>query len=184
MARAAGSLGGPGLPGRVRIGSAQLTSNAVMETDSFNRFIKDIERSSDRLMERLADDWEDRVKRMAPKRTGRLRADLQVILMPNGREMRLVTNVPYAVVMEEGSRPHLIHGVKANFTMKDGRRFVWNNPKYGPIDGPNRRGFYRNWTEEFGATVRHPGTKPHKFMYRSWKITFEDARIKMRQAYG
>ncbi len=179
-----GRLGGPGLPGRVRIGKAQVTSNAVMEQDSMGHFISEIRRSGDTLMRRLADDWEDRAKHMAPVRTGRLRDDLQVFQSADKRELRLVTNVPYAVVMEEGSRPHLIHGVRANFTMKNGRRFVWNDPRYGPAEGPNPRGYYRNWTDQYGATVRHPGTKAKKFMYRSWKMTFEDARIKMRQVYG
>lgn len=179
-----GSLGGPGLPGRVRIGKAQVTSNAIMEQDSFGRFIKDAERSGDRLMEMLADKMEDRAKRYAPYRTGRLKRSITVFMSPNGREIRLVSNAPYAGVMEYGSKPHLIHGVRANFVMNNGRRFVWNDPRYGPADGPNRRGFYRNWTQEYGATVRHPGTKGHFFFKRAWQETFNEARVELRRVYG
>lgn len=174
-----GTLGGPGLPGRVRIGEAQMTTNAVMESDEFNRFIALAERSGDRLMEDLANKFEDRAQRYAPMRTGRLKRSIKAVLLNNNRELRIVTDVPYARVMEEGSRPHPIHGVRATFTWKGGT-FVWNDPRYGPVGSGKR---YENWTPGYGATVRHPGTKGHFFFRRSFMETFAEARTVMARAY-
>lgn len=172
-------LGGPGLPDRVRITEAQLVSNAVMESDEFNRFIALAERGGTRLMEDLADKMESRAKRYAPYRSGRLRRGIRAILLNNNRELRVVTDVPYGWVMEEGSRPHFIHGVRANFEWKGGR-FVWNNPRFGPVGSGKR---YENWSPGYGATVRHPGTKAHYFFRRSFQETFAEARIVMARAY-
>lgn len=178
----AGELGGPALPGRVRIVDATVTSDAVMEQDRFGRFISDLQRSRERFMEALADKMEAKARRYAPRRTGRLKASIRAVVLNNGREARVFSNVPYAGVMETGSRPHLIHGVKANFRMKNGRWFVWNDPRYGPIGG--RGHGYKNWTEEFGATVRHPGTKPHYYMRRAFTETWQEARFVMRRVYS
>jgi hypothetical protein len=112
-------------------------------------------------------------------RTGRLRRSIKSILLNNGREIRLTTNVSYSRVMEEGSRPHLIHGVKANFTWRGGY-FVWNNPRFGPI-GSNSGG-YENW-DRHGATVHHPGTRGYFFFRRAFNETVADASIVMRRAY-
>jgi hypothetical protein len=184
-----------------------------MEQDNFGRFISDIERSGDRLLEKLVGKMAQRAKRYAPQRTGRLRRSIKPILLSNRREGRVITDVPYAGVMESGSKPHLIHGVKANFRMNNGHRFVWNDPKYGPIGeefdpynpaggreaairghhrrqgqrGTGRRGSggrgYMNWTYEHGATVHHPGTKPHYFMRRAFNEVWPEARAVMREAY-
>jgi hypothetical protein len=182
----AGELGGPGLPGRVRIGEAQLTSHAIMEQDRFGRFISDLERSRHDLLEKLIEKMEARARRYAPVRTGRLSRSIQSVVLMNGREARVFTNVPYAGVMEAGSRPHLIHGVRKNFKWKGGY-FRWNDPRYGPTDMPqtetHRRG-YMNWSLAYGATVRHPGTKPHRFMARAFHETWAEARFVMREAYN
>lgn len=180
-----GELGGPGLPDRVRIGKATFVSEAVMEQDRFGRFISEIERGGSRLLEDLADKMAKRAARYAPFRTGRLKRSIRSIILSNGREARVFSDVPYAGVMEAGSRRHLIHGVRANFDWKHGR-FVWNDPRYGPIDGPqtetHKRG-YQNWTYAYGATVNHPGTKPHLFFRRAFNETWAEARVVMRQAY-
>lgn len=195
-----GQLGGPGLPGKVRIAKSQLTSSTVMEHDNFNQFIKDIERSGHRFMEDLGNKMEKRAKTYAPMRTGRLRSSIKAVVYDNHKRLRVLSDVEYAGVMEHGSRPHMIHGVRANFDWKHGR-FVWNDPRYGPIgedfreDGSResrRRGHYRrqhrksayqNWTYEHGATVRHPGTKPYEFFGRAFRDTWPEARTVMRQAY-
>jgi hypothetical protein len=199
----AGELGGPGLPGRTRIGSATLTSNAVMEQDSFGHFIREAERSADALMEDIVGTMEDRARRNAPVRTGHLRRNIHGVVLRSGREGRVTTDVPYAGPMEHGSRPHLIHGVRANFNWKGGR-FVWNDHRYGPIgetfvatgiqpggvearrrNRTNRgKSGYQNWTYTYGATVRHPGTKPHFFFKKAFMQTWPEVRIMMRKAYG
>lgn len=193
MARTAGTFGGPGLPDHVRIAKATLVSEPVMEQDRWGRFIRNAERSGDDLMAILADKMEDRAAALAPVRTGRLRRSMRGIVLQGGREARLISTVPYAGVMEYGSKPHLIHGVRANFRWKNGsRRFIWNDPRFGPVDGMSNaevenilssgRG-YANWSQEHGATVRHPGTKPHKFMFKAWESTWLEARRIMREVY-
>lgn len=185
-----GALGGPGLPGKTRIGEATLVSNAVMEQDRFGRFISHIDRAGLNLLQELAGKMESRAKRYAPRRTGRLRQSIRSVVLSNGREARVFSNAPYAGVMELGSRPHLIHGVRANFRWKNGRRFIWNDPRYGPIDDPNigagvraDRG-YENWSNAYGATVRHPGTKPHYYFQRAFTETWQEARFVMRKVYS
>lgn len=150
-----------------------------MEQDHWGHFIREAERSGERLMEMLGDKMEQKARRYAPIRTGKLRASIRVVMLNNGREVRLFSDSPYAEVMESGSRPHLIHGVKANFPWKGGY-FVWDDPKFKVGKG---RG-YRNWTEEHGATVRHPGTRPHRFFARAFTETWGEARLVMRRAYG
>lgn len=180
-----GELGGPGLPGKTRIGAAELTSNVVIEHDNFNRFVKDIERSGDRLMEDLAQKFEERARRKAPVRTGRLRNSIRSVLYDRNRRLVVWSDVPYAGVMESGSRPHYIHGVRANFRWKGGF-FVWNDPRFGPIDGPqtltHKRG-YQNWSYAHGATVHHPGTKPHHFFRDAFRETWLEAASVMRKDY-
>lgn len=176
-----GELGGPGLPGNVRIAESTLTSHTVLEQDAWGRFIKEIERSGDQLMERLGKRMEEKARRYAPIRSGRLRRSIHTELFNHGRSVRVTSDVPYAGVMEGGSRPHLIHGVRASFEWSGGT-FVWNDPRFGPIGSVNRRG-YKNWTREHGATVRHPGTKPHMFFARAFHETWAEARLIMRQTY-
>lgn len=181
-----GELGGPGLPGKTRIGHATVTATAIMERDQFGHFISNLERKNDKLIEDLAKTMARRAQRYAPFRTGRLKRSIKSVVLQRGREARVFSDVPYAVVMEEGSRPHRIHGVRANFDWKGGR-FVWNDPRYGPIDGPqtetHRRG-YQNWSLASGATVNHPGTKAHRFMARAFQETWAEARLVMHDVYS
>lgn len=178
----AGRLGGPGLPDRVRIGHATFHSNAIMEQDRFGRFISDIERGEHRLLENLVDKMKERAQRYAPYRTGRLKRSIRSVVLGNGREARVYSDVAYAGVMEEGSRPHDIHGVRANFRWKKGR-FVWNDPRFGPVDANNPDDVYQNWTSTYGATVHHPGTKPHLFFSRAFHETWAEGRIIMRRSF-
>lgn len=173
---------GPG--GRREVGRATLTSRAIMESDSSNRFIRSVDRSGDRLMEELANKMEAKAKRYAPNRTGRLRNSIQAVMLSNGREVRLFSDVDYAGHMEHGTRPHQISGVKANFQWRGGY-FVWNDPDFGPI-GKKRRTptKYANWTKAGGATVNHPGTRPHRFFARAFTETWQEARFIMRRVYG
>lgn len=183
MALAPGTLGGPGLPDKVRIAEATLHTGSIMEQDRWGHFISDIERSGDKLLEKLGEKMEEKARRFAPVRTGRLRNSITWVPI-GSREITLYTDVPYAGVMEKGSHPHYIHGVRANFDWKGGR-FVWNDPKYGPIDGPRgRKEPWMNWSQAHGATVRHPGTKPRYFMARAFTETWQEARFIMRQVYG
>lgn len=181
MALSPGSIGGPGLPDKVRIAEATLHSRSVMEQNRMGHFISDIQRSGTKLMEQLGEKMESKAKRYAPVRTGRLRASVKYVMLTNGREIQLYSDVPYAGVMEKGSRPHLIHGVRANFDWKGGY-FVWNDPHFGPIED-NRTRRYENWSAAHGATVHHPGTKPHLFMARAFTETWQEARFVMRQVY-
>jgi hypothetical protein len=152
-----------------------------MEQDRFGRFISHLERSRENLLEQLAGKMESKARRYAPRRTGRLSRSIQAVVLMNGREARVFTEVPYAGVMEAGSRPHLIHGVRKNFKWKHGF-FRWNDPRFGPI-GDQKKG-YTNWSEDYGATVRHPGTRPYRFMARAFHETWAEARFVMRQAYN
>lgn len=182
---APGTLGGPGLPGRTRIVTAQLTSNVVMERDNFNRFIKDIERSGDRFMEDMAARFERRARQRAPMRTGRLKRSIKSVLYDNKRRLVVLSDVPYGKVQEEGSRPHAIHGVRANFRWRGGF-FVWNDPRFGPVGGhqtETHKRHYENWTWEHGATVWHPGTKPKHFFRDAYRETMAEARTVMAKDY-
>lgn len=195
-----GQLGGPGIPGKVRIAEGEFTTQAIMEQDRWGRFISEAERAGDRLMDELTDKMADKAAQYAPMRTGKLRRSIKPWVSTDGREGRVYSDAPYAEVMESGSRPHLIHGVRANFDWKGGR-FVWNDRRYGPIGGPSgpsgnaearRRNRYRragssgykNWTYTHGATVRHPGTKPHLFFSRAFHEVWQEARLIMRKVYG
>lgn len=180
-------MGGPGLPDRVRIAEGTLESKSVLEQNRFGRFIKEAERSGDDLMRHLGKKMEDKAQRYAPSRTGALRKSIKYYPLNNWREVRVVSDVPYAGIMESGSKPHLIHGVRANFRWKNGtRRFVWNDPKYGPTEdfyGMDDDLGYINWSRAHGATVRHPGTKPHLFFSRAFHETWQEARFIMRRVY-
>lgn len=177
-----GSLGGPGLPGRVRIAEGTLATRGIVESDEFNRFIKKAERAGDELMNRLAENMERRAKRYVPKRTMKLHNSIKGLVYEQGsvRVAILYSNVPYARLMEEGTRPHLIHGVRANFNWREGY-FEWDDPRFRVR---KNRGGYQNWTPEHGATVRHPGTRPYRFFQRAFDETYREARIIMREVYG
>lgn len=162
--------------------TATLTSTTVMRRDDLGRFLSHIERGGDRLMEDLANDFEDRARRYAPVRTGRLRRSIRAILLNGYREIRMTSNSPYAGYMESGTKPHLIRGVRANFRWDNNTRyFRWRNYRYGPIGHDPSR--YENWTYGGGAIIRHPGTKGHFFFRRAYRETMADARISMRKAY-
>ena len=162
-------------------GDVVLQSKAVMERDEMGRFVARIREGRERLMNELADDLETRARRYAPVRTGRLRRSITSLILNGYREVRVVSDVPYAGYMEEGTAPHLISGVRKNFRFDNkSRRFRWNNYKYGPYGSGKE---YENWSYATGATVRHPGTKGHFFFKRAYRETMAEARIKMRQAY-
>lgn len=177
---APGQLGGPGIPGNTRIAQATISTNSIMEQDRWGHFISEIERAPDRVMEQLAEKLQDKAQRYAPVRTGRLKRSLRARVINHGREVVLTSDVPYAIVMEEGSRPHQIHGVRATFEWKGGT-FKWDDPRFK--FNPGKRG-YQNWTWEHGATVRHPGTKPHRFMARAFNETWQEARFILRRVYS
>lgn len=169
---------------RTRITKAELTSNAIIERDELGRFIREIERSGSNIIDQLGNKLETRARRYAPYRTGRLKRSIKAVVLSNGREVRITSSVPYALVMEEGSRPHLIHGVRANFEWRGGY-FVWNNPKYGPMgsaEGTMDEGRYENW-DRHGATVRHPGTRGYFFFRRAFRETMADASVVMARTY-
>lgn len=184
-----------------------------MEQDRFGRFISDAERAGGRLLEQIGDKMVEVAKKEAPVRTGRLKRSIRSVMLSNNREVRVFSDVPYAGVMEYGSRPHRIHGVRANFDWKGGR-FVWNDPKYGPIgedfdpyssaggQEASRRGHYRrqqqrgtgrygkgksgylNWTYAHGATVNHPGTEGVFYFRAAWESVWPTARVIMRRVYA
>lgn len=188
-----GQLGGPGLPGtgRIKVGEVQLKSNSIMFQDETGRFIKHMNDSADRFLNVVGDRLEKKAKQYAPKgKTLKLRDGIMYV-RPSEREVLLISDVPYAKIMERGSRPHKIHGVKANFMWKRGD-FTWVNYQYGPIGGKQRGGKYRqergrkyqNWTWQYGATVNHPGTKGRWFFKRAFEETRAIARRDLRKAFA
>jgi len=161
-------------------GSITLQSQSVMERDEFGRFIAKVRSGGEELMEALATDFEGRARRYAPVRTGRLRRSIQALVI-NGREVLVISDAPYARHMEEGTRPHLIRGVRANFRYDNNSRyFKWNNFRFGPYGSGKP---YENWSFEQGATVRHPGTRGYFFFRRAYRETMAEARMRMKEAY-
>lgn len=175
-----------------------------MEQDRFGRFISDAERAGSRLLENIGEAMVRQAKENAPVKTGRLKRSIRSVMLSNNREVRVFSDVPYAGVMEHGSKPHRIHGVRANFDWVGGR-FVWNDPRYGPIGEEfddlrggggreaRRRGHYnrqrnkssyQNWTYAHGATVNHPGTEARRFMGRAFDRVWPTARGLMRREYS
>lgn len=98
-----------------------------------------LEKPIRRLLEKAADFAEETMKKKAPKRTGRLRRSIRKRV---GRfEAEIGPTVPYAVYVEYGTRPHIIRPVRARAL-----RFE--------VEGE----------VVFARLVRHPGTKPQRFI--------------------
>lgn len=162
-------------------GEITFTSQAVMERDEFGRFIAKVRSGGADLMEAVATDFEGRARRYAPIRSGRLRRSIQALVLNGYREVRVVSDVPYAKYMEEGTRPHLIRGVRANFRYDNNSRyFKWNNYRFGPYGSGKE---YENWSYAAGATVRHPGTRGHFFFKRAYRETMAEVPARMKAAY-
>lgn len=163
------------------VGEVTLTSQAIMERDEFGRFVARIRSGGEALMEQLATDLEGRARRYAPIRSGRLRRSIHALVMNGYREVRVVSDVPYAKYMEEGTGPHLIRGVRANFRFDNNSRyFTWYNYRFGPYGSGKE---YENWSPATGATVRHPGTRAHFFFKRAYRETMAEVPARMKAAY-
>ena len=92
-----------------------------------------------RLLGEAADFAEKTMKEKAPARTGRLRRSIRKRV---GRfEAEIGPTVPYAVYVEYGTRPHIIRPVRAHALR-----------------------FEVNGEVVFTRLVRHPGTKPQRFV--------------------
>jgi hypothetical protein len=160
------------------VGTAQFVSQGYIERDDFGRFMKKIERGGEQFLDAVANDFENRARRYAPVRTGRLRASIRALV--SGQTVYVVSNVDYARHMEYGTRPHPIPGVTANFRWRKGW-FVWNDPRYGPYGTTG--GHYENW-DESGATVQHPGTRAYLFFTRAYREVLAEAPVTLRKAYN
>lgn len=107
----------------------------------------DVERSMETKVRRIT----SAARRLAPKRTGRLRASIRMDRRSAGGQYaaqgtpiaayEVSANTPYAGYVHEGTRPHIIR-VKRATVLTDGKNF-------------------------FGPIVRHPGTKPNPFLTRA-----------------
>jgi len=107
----------------------------------------DVERSMETKVRRVV----SRAKRLAPKKTGRLRSSIRMDRRASsGRfasrstpitSYEVSANTPYAGYVHEGTKPHIIR-VKNASVLTDGTTF-------------------------FGPVVRHPGTRPNPFLSRA-----------------
>lgn len=101
-----------------------------------------------RSVNRLAMETAWRARVLGNKRTGRMVANIEVQKghWSKGIEFKVGTDVPYALYVNEGTKPHEIKAKNAPFLV-----FFW--PKVGHVVY-----FKRVW---------HPGTRPYKFLERS-----------------
>jgi hypothetical protein len=88
-------------------------------------------------------------------RTGKLQAatTTRVVRARGGKTLRIKNTKPYAWAIEYGSRAHVIRAREAKTLRFIGR------------DG--------NWT--FRKSVRHPGTRPYRFLSRATGIGYDRA---------
>ena len=110
----------------------------------------DVERSMETKVRRVV----TTARRLAPKKTGRLRASIRMDrrdaagrYSTGGRKAitsyEVSANTPYAGYVHNGTRPHIIR-VRNAKVLTDGVNF-------------------------FGTVVRHPGTKPQPFLTQALK---------------
>lgn len=90
--------------------------------------------------DKLADYAYKTMKEKAPKRTGKLRKSIRKVR--RGFEAYVFPTAPYAVFVEFGTRPHIIRPVRAQALRFETRT--------GEV--------------VFTRLVRHPGTKPKRFI--------------------
>jgi len=99
-----------------------------------------------RLIGELADYAERTMREEAPKRTGALRKSIRKAV--SSMEAEIGSQVPYAVYVEYGTRPHIITPVKARaLRFEVGKEIV------------------------FTRLVQHPGAKPNPFVRRTAEKT-------------
>ena len=98
-----------------------------------------LEKPIEELVKKTADFAEKTMKEKAPKRTGRLRGSIHKKV---GRlEAEIGPSAPYAIYIEYGTRPHIIRPVRARALR-----------------------FEVNGEVVFTRLIRHPGTKPQRFI--------------------
>lgn len=124
-------------------------SNVITKHKSF---IKKNEIMVQTLLDRTKTFAEDHVQKYPKfkRRTGNLQDSTEgnVIRTSKGHLLRLKNNAKYASYIEYGTNPHLIFPKK--------KRFLKFNIKGKTI---------------FARFVKHPGTKPYKFMYNAWNAS-------------
>jgi Bacteriophage HK97-gp10, putative tail-component len=96
----------------------------------------------DRYIHRFATVVEYHAKRAAPKRTGALRKSIAVRRAAAPATFDVVANVPYALFVEKGTRPHMIYPHLP-------RQYIKFNTRKGV---------------QIARFIKHPGTKPRPFM--------------------
>lgn len=97
---------------------------------------------------RLAKETAWRSRMIAPKRTGRMVGNIEIKKgkWAKGIEFQVGSDVPYALYMHEGTKPHTIKPRKPGGVLV----FFW--PKVGHV--------------VHFKSVNHPGTRPYKFLER------------------
>ncbi len=88
---------------------------------------------------------------LAPKRTGNLAKHIVKRVVVGPTVLVGVENVPYAIFVHEGARPHLIRPVRAPALV-----FFWD--KIGRV---------ARFPPMGGGVVHHPGNKPNRFLLRA-----------------
>jgi hypothetical protein len=109
---------------------------------------------------RLALETEWRARQYANVRSGALKASIRTErgVWHKGIRFHTGSDVPYALYVEEGTRPHEIRAKNAPFLV-----FFW--PKVGRVVHFKR--------------VQHPGTRPYKFLQRA-----QESAMRMWQRGG
>jgi len=114
------------------------------------------ERAIDSILQELATATLSQFRKIAPVRTGYLRASAYIVERRRGYIMRV--DAPYAAAVEFGSRPHVIMPRRARALR-----------------------FYIGGREVFARYVRHPGTRATYVVRRSLEFAFRQLRNIVRQ---
>ena len=114
-----------------------------------------------RYLEKKAKKLRDAARMQAGVNTGRLRRSIRVYghrRSGTGQKIQIGSSVPYALMHHEGTRPHII--------TPNNHRFLKFKPKGG--------GGGKGWNvladgSVLARKVRHPGTKPNRYLSDSVK---------------
>lgn len=111
-----------------------------------------------RILSRMVYILGSHARREAPMRTGRLARSISGSVSRGGREGTIRVSAPYATMVHEGTRAHVIRARR--------RRFLR---------------FESNGSTVFRRSVMHPGTRPNRFLVRAWEAAMRDADPGMLQ---
>ena len=94
-------------------------------------------------------------------RSGFLTNNITRTILNGGFTGEVVSGANYSQAFEEGTRPHIIRAVNKKVLAGPfrGRPAGWKTSPQSQSMG----------YATYGKEVRHPGTRPHPFMYPAWK---------------